>query len=55
MTNLKRQISTANSPWIFRINFQFEERIEQRERERERDDIHKKRCVKPKYKKTDHD
>ena len=34
MTNLKRQISTANSPWIFRINFQFEERIE-RERERE--------------------
>ena len=45
MTNLKRQISTANSPWIFRINFQFEERIEQREREREREMIFTRRGV----------
>ena len=49
MTNLKQQIETANSPCIFKFNSKFGEKL--RERERERDDIYWKRCVKPKYKK----
>ena len=51
MTNLKRQIETANSPCIFKFNSKLREIERERERERERDDIYWKRCVKPKYKK----